>query len=281
METRFTLPDWDMLAATDDESLPLLASALAIARDEYPDLDGAAYDAMVDGYATALSAEVARLGNVPAKLAAINRYLFEELGFAGNHDHYYDPRNSYLNDVFDRKLGIPVSLAVVQIEVARRLGIALDGISFPGHFLVRLPMDGGLIVMDPFNRGRPIAAEELRERVTPHLGGHAPDDDHLLEMLKPASHRAMLVRMLRNLKAVYAKSGDWDRVARSADRAVRLMPGALEDLRDRGLAYLRLGYFPGARADLARYLSLSPAADDAELVRLALIDANVRKASLN
>ena len=100
--------------------------------------------------------------DLPAKLTAINRYLFDELGFAGNNTQYDDPRNSYLNEVFDRKLGIPISLAVVQIELTRRLGLPLDGISFPGHFLVRLPVDDGILVMDPYNKGRPVSAEELQ-----------------------------------------------------------------------------------------------------------------------
>lgn len=281
MDMRFSLPDWDTLATLGDDELPLLASALLIARDEYPQVDATGYHVLVGEYADALRHEVDALGDIPAKLMAINRYLFDELGFSGNHDHYYDPRNSYLNEVFDRKLGIPISLAVVQMEVARRLGIPLDGVSFPGHFLVRLPVADGLVVMDPFNRGRPLAAEELRDRVSEHLGGELPDDSQLLQILAPASHRAILVRMLRNLKAVYAKEDDWDRVVRTTDRVMRLLPEATEELRDRGLAYLRLGWLPGAREDLRRYLALRPAADDAELVRLALVEASAGRTSLN
>jgi regulator of sirC expression with transglutaminase-like and TPR domain len=281
MASRFSLPDWDTLATLDDDELPLLAGALLIARDEYPQLDAAGYDALADEYARELREQIAASDSTPAKLIAINRYLFDVLGFSGNHEHYYDPRNSYLNEVFDRKLGIPVSLAVVQMEVARRLGIPLDGVSFPGHFLVRLPVDDGLMVMDPFNRGRPLAADELRDRVCEHLGGEVPDDAQLLQILAPASHRAILVRMLRNLKALYARAEDWDRVARTTDRVIRLMPNAVEELRDRGLAYLRLGWLPGAREDLRRYLALQPAAEDAELVRLALVEASAGRTSLN
>ena len=189
-------------------------------------------------------------------MAAINRHLFEELGFAGNNEHYYDPRNSYLNEVFERRLGIPISLAVVQIEVARRLGVPLDGVSFPGHFLVRLPVDDGILVMDPFNRGRPLDADELRQRARPHLNGEAPDDRALFQILKPATHRAILMRMLRNLHGVYAERDDWERAARSADRILSLSPDNADALRDRGLAYRKMGYRQGARADLARYLQL-------------------------
>src|SRR5690606_412746 len=169
------LTNWNALASLDDEALPLLDAALLIARDEYPDLDTELYAAQVQAHADALRDEVAAIEPSALKMAAINRHLFVELGYSGNHDEYYDPRNSYLNQVLDRRLGNPISLALVQMEVARRLGIPLDGVSFPGHFLVRLPVDGGLLVMDPFNGGRPLAVEELRERARPHLG-EPPDD---------------------------------------------------------------------------------------------------------
>jgi len=217
----------------------------------------------------------------PARMAVINRYLFEELGFGGNNDAYSDPRNSYLNDVFDRKLGIPISLAVVQMEIAHRLGVPLDGISFPGHFLVRLPMDDGILVMDPFNKGRSLSADELRDRVSVHFGGQSPDDAELLHILAPASHRAILLRMLRNLKALYVDQDDWERVARSADRLLKLAPSLGEEVRDRGLAYLKLGHVAGAREDLARYLAVQPEAPDVEAIRGLLIEATGKAQRLN
>lgn len=272
MNTHAALPDWNTLATLGDDELPLLGTALLIARDEYPDLDPAGYHAQVQTYAEALRPQLDRDIDLPARLTAINRYLFDEVGFAGNNSQYDDPRNSYLNQVVDRKLGIPISLAVIQIEVTRRLGMPLDGISFPGHFLVRLPVDDGILVLDPYNKGRPVSAEELRERASPHLGGQAPDDQQLLQILAPATHRMILMRMLRNLKGLYLEQGDWERVARSADRLLKLSPDTAEALRDRGLAYRELGYAKGAREDLARYLQLLPEADDLEAVRSTLID---------
>jgi regulator of sirC expression with transglutaminase-like and TPR domain len=266
------LPDWNTLATLGDDELPLLDTALLIARDEYPDLDAAGYTAQVETYAAALRPQLDRDLDLPARLTAINKYLFDELGFAGNNVQYDDPRNSYLNEVVDRKLGIPISLAVIQIEVTRRLGMPLDGISFPGHFLVRLPVDDGILVLDPYNKGRPVSAEELRERASPHLGGQAPDDQQLLQILAPATHRMILMRMLRNLKGLYLEKGDWERVARSADRLLKLSPGTAEAHRDRGLAYRELGYAKGAREDLARYLQLLPEAEDVDAVRSTLID---------
>ena len=272
MQERITLPDWDTLAELDDESLPLLPTALLIARDEYPALDPTVYDATVQAHVDHLRAEVEIIPSPPLKMAAINRHLFDELGYSGDHDEYYDPRNSYLNEVFERRLGNPISLALVQMEVARRLGIALDGVSFPGHFLVRLPMEEGMLVMDPFNGGRPLGVGELRERASSHLGGQRPDDQVLAQILDAAPSRAILMRMLRNLQGVYAENHQWDRAARSADRLLKLAPENDDALRDRGLAYLKLDYLAGARRDLGRYVQRNPDAGDAQALREKLVD---------
>ena len=210
MRAGSALPDWNSLAGLDDDSVPLLATALLIARDEYPQLDPDLYDTLIQA-TRAPAPQIEAIDSYPLKMQAINRHLFEEVGYPGNHDEYYDPRNSYLNEVFDRRLGNPISLAMVQMEVARRLGVPLDGVSFPGHFLVRLPIDDGVLVMDPFNRGRPLDEDELRPRARPHLGGEMPDDEALYRILNPASHRSMLMRMLRNLHGVYSEHDDWER----------------------------------------------------------------------
>ena len=265
-------PDWNSLAGQDDDTLPLLGTALLIARDEYPDLDPQPYAAQLQAHADELRDEVAAIEPLPLKMQAINRKLFEEIGYAGNHDEYYDPRNSYLNEVFERRLGNPISLAMVQMEVTRRLGLPIDGVSFPGHFLVRTPVDDGVLVMDPFNRGRPLGEDELRERARPHLGGEMPDDEALYRILHPASHRAMLTRMLRNLHGVYIDRDDWERAVRCADRILRITPDSADSLRDRGLGYFKLGHGHGARADLGRYLQLHPQAPDASSLRERLVE---------
>ena len=272
MSQGIELPDWNSLAGRDDDTLPLLGTALLIARDEYPALDPGQYDALAQSHADGLRDDVAAIDSLPLKMQAINQRLFDEIGYTGNHDEYYDPRNSYLNEVFDRRLGNPISLAMVQMEVARRLGLPLDGVSFPGHFLVRLPVDDGVLVMDPFNRGRPLDEDELRRRARPHLGGEMPDDEALYQILNPASNRAMLTRMLRNLHGVYADLDDWERAVRCADRILRLSPDNAEALRDRGLGYFKLGHRLGARADIARYLQLHPQAPDAGSLRERLVD---------
>lgn len=271
MNDFFALPDWSALADLADDQVPLLGSALLIAHDEYPDLDPTACNALVEAHAASLRPEVDQIDSAPLKMQVINHRLFNELGYAGNHDEYYDPRNSYLNEVLTRRLGNPISLAVIQLEVAQRLGVALDGVSFPGHFLVRLPVDDGMLVMDPFNRGRPLNADELRQRARPHFGEDVPDEA-LMQVLDPAPPRAILVRMLRNLHGLYVECSDWGRAVRCSDRILKLAPDNAEALRDRGLGYSELGHRAGALRDLGRYLQTMPDADDAEAIRHRLVE---------
>jgi regulator of sirC expression with transglutaminase-like and TPR domain len=265
--------DWDALAALGDDEIPLLRAALLVARDEYPDLDIAAYVSLCDAFERDLRPRLEEVEETQPRLAAINRYLFDDLGFTGNQQDYYDPRNSYLNDVLDRKLGIPISLGVIQMELARRMGVPLEGVSFPGHFLLRLPVDGGLLVLDPYHKGRSVDAQELKMRARPHLGGNDIDDQQLLQILTPATNRAILMRMLRNLKGLYSEREAWDKALRCADRLVRLDPAQADEVRDRGMLYLKVGYGKGARNDLARYLQLKPEAEDIDHVRASLIEA--------
>lgn len=270
----FAIPtSWDALTALRDEDIPLFWAALLVARDEYPDLDLSEYEARCDALESELRAQLPEEAAEQERLAAINRFLFDEKGFTGNQQDYYDPRNSYVNDVLDRKLGIPLSLGLIQLELARRLGVPLEGVSFPGHFLVRLPVDGGLLVLDPYHRGRSVDADELRERAKPHVGGADLDDSDLLRLLAPASHRGILMRMLRNLKALYSEQEAWDKAVRCADRLVSLDPLQVEEVRDRGLLYLKLEHGAAAARDLAQYLAQKPDAEDATTVRGALIDA--------
>lgn len=269
-----TMPGWDGLATLSDNDVPLLGTALLVASDEYPQLDAARYDAILQQHADDIAPQLDGNATPPRRLRVINRHLFETLGYAGADGDYQDPRNSYLNQVIERRQGNPISLALVQMDVARRLGVQLQGISFPGHFLVQLALEDGLLVMDPFNRGRTLDLPELRERARPHLGGHAPDDDALQHLLSPASARTMLMRMLRNLHAGQVDQQDWARAVRSADRLLKLSPNNAEALRDRGFAYSQLGHRPGALADLTRYRRLRPDAEDGERVRELLLETS-------
>lgn len=158
----------------------------------------------------------------------------------------------------------------MQIELARRLGVALQGVSFPGHFLVRLPLDEGIVVLDPFQKGRSLDAAELRRRARSHLDTQDIDDQRLARMLEPASHRAILSRMLRNLKSVYAERDQWDKALRCCDRLLTVDTHQPSEYRDRGQLYLKLGHRRAARDDLQRYLALVPQADDADTVAAEL-----------
>jgi regulator of sirC expression with transglutaminase-like and TPR domain len=255
---------WLHLRSARDDEIPLFASALLIARDEYPQLADADYEARLRQYGRRLRKVVNRDDAPATQLRSLNNFLFDELGFSGDDQDYYDPRNSYLNDVLDRRLGNPISLAVVQMELARRLGVPLQGVSFPGHFLVRLPLDEGIVVLDPFQKGRSLDAAELRRRARTHLETHDIDDQRLARMLEPASHRAILSRMLRNLKAVYCEREQWDKALRCCDRLLTVDSHQPSEYRDRGQLYLKLGHRRAAREDLRRYLALVPQADDAD-----------------
>lgn len=281
MSKKKILPSWSSLAAMPDSELGLFETSLLIAQDEYPDMHAADYLNLAEDYAKRLKKSLNMDLDVPSKLIAINHFLYKELGFSGNEFEYNDPRNSYLNQVFERKLGIPISLAVVQIEVMRRIGLPLDGISFPGHFLVRFPVEDGILVLDPFNQGRPVSIEELCERIAPHMNGQLPTEQQMFHVLEPATARTTAMRMIRNLQAIYQEQGDFERVARCADRILRLAPDLPDALRDRGLAYVQLGYSQGARDDLSRYLQLRSDADDADEIRGHLIAHSVVRGKLN
>ncbi len=271
---------WTFLRRARDEEIPLVWAALTVARDEYPDLDVDGYERQVSGLARHLL-DRRHSSDPVAGVRAINAFLFDELGFAGNQNDYYDPRNSYLNDVIDRKLGIPISLGVLQIALGQGLGLDMRGVSFPGHFLVSLPVDGGVLVLDPFHRGRSVDLAELKARARPHMGDQDVQDDEVRNLLAPATNRAILARMLRNLKALYTERGDFERALRCTDRLLTLDPAQPQELRDRGLLYLRVGHTSAGREDLIRYLSTQPAAEDADRVREILVDAGLSPKRLN
>ena len=272
---------WLALGSAKDQDIPLFSTALLIAQDEYPELDRADYEIRLHDYTERLATFLRGSDPAPTQLRCLNQFIFDELGFSGDEQDYYDPRNSYLNEVLDRRLGNPISLAVVQIELAQRLGVPLQGISFPGHFLVRLPMDEGIVVLDPFQKGRSLDAAELRRRARTHLDTHDIDDARLARMLEPASHRAILMRMLRNLKGVYVEREQWDKALRCSDRLLTLDVHQPSEFRDRGVFYLRLGHVAAARADLHRYLALAPQADDADGVTQQLAELGIGPARLN
>lgn len=276
-----TADPWSWLAQADDAEVPLFEAALVLARDEYPGLRVRhCLEQMQQLEAGLQEALGAAEDDVLARLRALNRFLFDTQGFSGNFLDYYDPRNSYLNDVLDRKLGIPITLSVLYVELGRRIGVELDGVSFPGHFLVRMDVEGGLIVLDPYHRGKSVGSDELKLRARAMVGHDEPDDNALYQMLKPAQNKAVLVRMLHNLKALYAERKELDKALRCADRIVRLDPQPNE-IRDRGLLYQAIGAQAAAARDFAAYLEHGKEASDAEKIEEALRELTVKPVRLH
>ncbi|MBI2396606.1 MAG: tetratricopeptide repeat protein [Xanthomonadales bacterium] len=272
---------WQYLREARDEDIPLLWAALQIARDEYPQIDPAGYEDLVRAQSEAVRDRIGSGADALDTLRALHGFLFEEQGYTGNEQDYYDPRNSYLNEVIERRTGNPIALAVLELDLARRVGLPLQGVSFPGHFLIRLPVDSGLLVLDPFNKGRSLDAGELRVRARPHVPGRQVDDEQLGRMLEPASTRVILTRMLRNLRQTYVEREEFERALRCADRIVWLDQRDPDEVRERGLLYARVGHVRAAREDLRHYLALVPQAEDHDRIRQIMVELGSRDARLN
>ncbi len=257
----------------DDASLPLVEAAVAIAQDEFPDLDTQTVLADIDSMAERLRRRIPADAPAVQRLRWLNRYFFQELGFAGNVNNYYDAHNSYLNSVLTTRRGIPITLAVLYIELATQIGLTARGVSFPGHFLVKLRMHAGAhhgeVVIDPFT-GQSLSREELDERVAPYKRsqGLMGDFDAPLGLfLQTAEPREVVARLLRNLKEIHRTGSDWPRLLAVLDRLVILLPQAYEERRDRGLALAELGELGRGADELAVYLDHCTNAPDRAAMR--------------
>ena len=270
-----------MTTRRGNRSPGLAEAALRVSLVEYPDLDINAYLGRFDQFTQAIEARLRPDSSVVNVLTEINRYLFHDQGFSGNRDNYYDPRNSYLNDVLDRKLGIPILLSVIYIEVGRRLGLRVKGVNFPGHFLVRVTTPGGDLFLDPYADGISVGVEELNLRLRKLFGARAPTLDEQPELLSPTSSRDILLRILRNLKLIYLHRGDVGRLLSVLDKILEIDPKSAAELRDRGRLYQQLCYSPKAVKDFKRYLELSPEAEDAQDVRSTIMALSTRRMYLH
>jgi regulator of sirC expression with transglutaminase-like and TPR domain len=253
----------------EDEGFALLEAAVAIAQDAYPQLDAQSVLADIDALAQRLKRRLAADASAMQRLRALNHFFFAELGFAGNVNDYYDSRNSYLNDVLETRRGIPITLALLYVELASQVGLTARGVSFPGHFLVKLRMPQGEVVLDPFS-GRSLSREDLDERLAPYRKRHGLVGDFETPLglfLQAAEPRDVLARMLRNLKEVHRSAGDWAQLLAVQQRLVLLLPGVPQERRDRGLAWAELGRADAAADDLEAYLQQQPDAPDAEELR--------------
>jgi regulator of sirC expression with transglutaminase-like and TPR domain len=260
------------------DPVPLDEAALAIAEEEYPRLERDEYLVRLDALADRVRRRAPAPGRSATALHALRKVLFEEEGLKGNEADYSDPRNSFLNEVLDRRLGIPISLCVVYMEVGRRIGLPLQGVGFPGHFLAKYTSPAGVeLFVDAFNGGEMLSADECVARYRARTGGRDLDRRHLAAV----APRQVLARMLQNLKRTYLGRADHVRAYWALDRILMLAPGQLEALRDRGLVAVQLGVAAAAERDLAAYLEAAPAASDAEEIRRVLGTLRGRRPLVN
>ena len=251
------------LGRCPDDAIDLGQAALAVSRLFQPQLDPAASLAELDLLAAAARRTIPSHDDLLARVQALNALLFDELGFAGARDDFDDPRNSFLDQVLRRRRGIPISLAVLYCEVARRLGLPARGVSFPAHFLVRVGRGDGVLVLDVYAGGIALPEAELDRRLAAVYGEGAVTIRANPSLLRPASRRETLVRMLRNLAGIYAGRNDDGSLLDALTGMLSLLPDLPDALHQRGLLLRKLGHVPAALADLRRFAEVS---DDAEQI---------------
>lgn len=265
-----------LLAQTPDAPLDVAELALALARDEYPSLDVEAYLSELDGMAHEARGHLG--GCLARRVRGLSRYLFHDMGFRGNQREYYDARNSYLNDVMDRRKGIPITLSAVAMAVGCRAGLHVVGVGLPGHFVAKAVEGDEEVLFDPFHAGRILTPERCRQLVEQATGLPFEVD---AEALRPVPLAAMALRMLNNLKGVYLRGGDYLRAARVIERLRQLSPNDLLQRRDLGATLIQAGQAGRAIDHLQAYLEASPQAGDADMVEKLLTQARASVARWN
>lgn len=265
------------MISRDDEHLDLSHAALLIAAEEYPHLDPGVYFERLDHFADLARERAADARDAGDVITALNSVMFDVLGFRGNRENYYDPRNSFLNQVIDRRTGIPITMTVVYIEVARRIGFPIKGVGMPFHFIAKHEAESGDIFIDTFNEGKVLGRAGCSELVAGVSGGKL---ELSAEHLAPVTKKQILLRMLSNLLNIYSAS-DHSRALAAIERILIIDPDSAPHIRDRGLLLNRVGDRIGAIAELERYLLLNPDAPDAESVRGEIKSIRQSQARLN
>ena len=266
------------LVSRPETAIDLAEAALVIAQEEYPELEVARYLSCLDGMGADVRTRVGSVEDPHRLIVALGDYLFREQGFHGNTDDYYDPRNSFLNDVLDRRIGIPITLSAVYMEVGRRLGLRLHGVGMPGHFLVKYVGPAEEILIDPFNGGAILSHADCQRLLDKTYQGKVAFE---LRFLATVGTRQILNRMLSNLKAIYFKKQEFAKALSVVERLLILEPRTATEVRDRGLLLSQLKRYPEATADLERYLKLAPGAEDSEVICDHLRSIRQRVASMN
>lgn len=255
----------DPLLDAEPQELDLVEACLAIGELDDPPPDKPRIRDYLLLSAEAINDRLPAVADIEVRLETLRTWMYGDQGFRGNTVAYYEPANSLLHRVIARRKGIPISLAIILIEVGRRIGLPLTGIAFPAHFLVACQLPTGDLLLDPFQRARALGPDELHQRLGATLG-RTPSTAQLSASLVPANNRAIAARVLRNLKTAYARGRAWERVAAVLDILIKLQ-GHPWDIRDRARAWDRLECLRAALADYERYLELAPTAPDAGEVR--------------
>ena len=266
--------DYFASLVSEDDHFPLTESAIAIAQHAYPDLVVQhvfdELDLLGDKLKQRTTHEMAGI----QKLQILKNFFFKELGFGPNRNDYYDPNNSYLHSVLETRRGIPISLALIFMELGQQIGLNIKGVSFPNHFMVRLSLPQGEVILDPLT-GTSLSKEELQQMLDPYLDAQGYRGEYQLPLsafLRSSSSREILSRFLRNLKAIYTQQERWERLLGVQQRLVILLPDALEEIRDRGIALAQLDYIRPAIEDMQKYLDGTEEASDLDEIRAQIIE---------
>jgi regulator of sirC expression with transglutaminase-like and TPR domain len=267
-ETLIARTKFSELAVLEESVFPLDRTALTIGLEEYPKLDIDSYLRKLDQFATRAEVLVGHNRSGSNLLECLNEVLFVQEALRGNTDDYYDPRNSFLNEVLDHKQGIPLSLSVIYIEVARRINFEVQGVGFPGHFFVKCVTGERETFIDPFNSGRVLTVEDCQELLDRVYGGSVPVQP---AFLSPMEKKSIITRMLFSLKGLYYQREDYHKALSIVERILVLNPGILSEIRDRGMLYMQTSLFSKALADLEYYLEHTKSPED-----VAYIEAHIK-----
>jgi len=263
----------------EDERVDILRAALTFSRIDEPALDVEHYAHRVEELARRVAAKIQDPDEPAQVIAALNEVLFQEEMFRGNTVDYYNPRNSFLHDVLDRRLGIPITLALVYMEVARRVGFPLFGVGMPGHFLLKhYDVDGHSILIDAFERGQVVSEEDCRQKLNTIYSGQVALQP---EFLLPVTRRQMLTRMLNNLRSIYLSQRDFRRAVQVVDLVLVIYPRSPEDVKQRAVLRYNLDDYRGALSDFDEYVKMSPDASDAEEIRQTALSLRRSMAMMN
>ena len=272
--------DYFTSLVAEDDHFPLTEAAIAVAQHAFPDLDVQHTLDEIDALGSKLKKRITADTSQVQRLQLLKYFFYTELGFGPNANDFYAPENSYLHHVMESRRGIPISLAILMIELGQQIGLKIRGVSFPNHFMMRVSLPQGEIIMDPLN-GATYSKDELQTMLDPYLDAKGYRGETALPLsifLRASSSREILSRFLRNLKLIYSEHERWERLLGIQERLVILLPDAIEEVRDRGLIFAQLEYVRPALQDMQHYISEAPEASDAEDIRnhIATLESQAR-----